>query len=170
MEQERDNWKNYAVDGHFHSSRPWISYHRLATEGFAELTGARAQEVVAMNTLTVNLHILMASFYRPTADRYKIVIEKGAFPSDNYAAASQLRMHGFDPAHGAGQSAHDQTLGARANNHFLLIESEESARLSHRLRFDIRGRPTAQAPGRCKRFVLCRRRSANRRPDRSPGS
>ena len=98
VEQELDVWKNYAVDGHFHSSRPWISYHRLATEGFAELTGARAREVVAMNTLTVNLHILMASFYRPTADRYKIVIEKGAFPSDNYAAASQLRMHGFDPA------------------------------------------------------------------------
>jgi kynureninase len=98
VEDELDNWKNHAVDGHFHSARPWISYHRLATEGFADLTGARADEVVAMNTLTVNLHIMMASFYRPTANRYKIVIEKGAFPSDNYAAASQLRLHGFDPA------------------------------------------------------------------------
>ena len=98
VEQELDNWKNYAVDGHFHSARPWISYHRLATQGFAELTGARSHEVVAMNTLTVNLHLLMASFYRPTAERFKIVIEKGAFPSDNYAAASQLRLHGFDPA------------------------------------------------------------------------
>ncbi len=98
VEQELDTWKNLAVDGHFHAARPWISYHRLATRGFAELTGALTHEVVAMNTLTVNLHILMASFYRPTAERYKIVIEKGAFPSDNYAAASQLRMHGFDPS------------------------------------------------------------------------
>ena len=97
VEEELANWMDFAVDGHFHSERPWISYHRLATQGFTELTGGRAHEVVAMNTLTVNLHILMASFYRPTAERYKIVIEKGAFPSDNYAAASQLRVHGFDP-------------------------------------------------------------------------
>ena len=100
VEQELANWKNLAVDGHFHSERPWISYHRLATQGFADLTGALPHEVVAMNTLTVNLHILMASFYRPTTERYKIIIEKGAFPSDNYAAASQLRVHGFDPDEG----------------------------------------------------------------------
>ena len=74
-----------------------MTYHRQATGGFAELVGALDHEVVAMNTLTVNLHILMASFYRPTADRYKILIESGAFPSDQYAAASQLRLHGFDP-------------------------------------------------------------------------
>jgi kynureninase len=98
VEQELASWRDFAVDGHFHSERPWISYHRLAMQGFADLTGARPGEVVAMNTLTVNLHILMASFYRPTPERYKIVIEKGAFPSDNYAAASQLRVHGFDPA------------------------------------------------------------------------
>lgn len=98
VEEELANWRDYAVDGHFHSDRPWITYHRLATQGFAELTGALPHEVVAMNTLTVNLHILMASFYRPTPERYKIVIEKGAFPSDNYAAASQLRLHGYDPA------------------------------------------------------------------------
>ena len=98
VEEELANWGKYAVDGHFHSERPWISYHRLATQGFADLAGALPHEVVAMNTLTVNLHVLMASFYRPTPDRYKIVIEKGAFPSDNYAAASQLRVHGFDPA------------------------------------------------------------------------
>ena len=98
VNEELGNWRDYAVDGHFHSERPWLTYHRQATGGFAELAGALDHEVVAMNTLTVNLHILMASFYRPTPDRYKIVIEKGAFPSDNYAAASQLRMHGFDPA------------------------------------------------------------------------
>ena len=97
VEEVLANWKDLAVDGHFHSGRPWISYHRLATQGFAELTGSLPHEVVAMNTLTVNLHLLMASFYRPTPDRYKILIEKGAFPSDNYAAASQLRVHGFDP-------------------------------------------------------------------------
>jgi kynureninase len=97
VKEELTNWKDYAVDGHFHSDRPWLTYHRQATSGFAELTGALDHEVVAMNTLTVNLHILMASFYRPTDDRYKIIIESGAFPSDQYAAASQLRVHGFNP-------------------------------------------------------------------------
>ena len=100
VEDELRNWKDYAVDGHFHSERPWISYHRRCAAGFAELTGAKASEVVAMNTLTVNLHLLMASFYRPTSDRYKIVIESQAFPSDRYAAASQMRLHGFDADEG----------------------------------------------------------------------
>ncbi|HSG59772.1 MAG TPA: kynureninase [Woeseiaceae bacterium] len=100
VEQELATWRDLAVDGHFHSARPWVSYHRQAAQGFAELTGARPVEVVAMNTLTVNLHVLMASFYKPTASRYKIVIESPAFPSDRYAAASQLRLHGFDPAAG----------------------------------------------------------------------
>jgi kynureninase len=100
VEHELAAWRDLAVDGHFHSDRPWVSYHRQATDGFAELTGARASEVVAMNTLTVNLHVLMASFYKPTESRYKIVIEAPAFPSDRYAAASQLRLHGFDPEAG----------------------------------------------------------------------
>lgn len=97
VEKELANWRDYAVDGHFHAARPWLTYHRRATAGFAALTGSLEHEVIAMNTLTVNLHILMASFYRPTQERHKIVIEDGAFPSDNYAAASQLRLHGFDP-------------------------------------------------------------------------
>ena len=97
VEKELAAWRDLAVDGHFHSDRPWVSYHRRAADGFAELTGARVSEVVAMNTLTVNLHVLMASFYKPTESRYKIVIESQAFPSDRYAAASQLRLHGFDP-------------------------------------------------------------------------
>ena len=96
VEQELDNWSNYAVDGHFHSERPWMSYHRHAARGFAELTGARESEVIAMNTLTVNLHLLMASFYRPTDSRYRIVVEEKAFPSDRYAAASQVRLAGYD--------------------------------------------------------------------------
>lgn len=96
VEDELRNWKDYAVDGHFHSDRPWLSYHRQCDAGFAELTGAKTSEVVAMNTLTVNLHLLMASFYRPTSECYKILIESQAFPSDRYAAASQIRMQGFD--------------------------------------------------------------------------
>ncbi len=97
---ELANWANYAVDGHFHSERPWIEYHRHATRGFSELTGSKPSEVIAMNTLTVNLHFLMASFYRPTKERHKILIEEKAFPSDRYAAQSQIRMHGFDPEQG----------------------------------------------------------------------
>lgn len=97
VRNELEKWKDLAVDGHFHSKRPWVNYHQHATAGFAELTGAKPGEVVAMNTLTVNLHLLMASFYRPTPERRKIIIEAGAFPSDQYAAASQIRLHGFDP-------------------------------------------------------------------------
>ncbi len=96
VRDELDNWARLAVDGHFRSERPWISYHRQAVEGFATLAGAKQAEVVAMNTLTVNLHLIMASFYRPTAARHRILIESKAFPSDRYAVASQLRLHGFD--------------------------------------------------------------------------
>ena len=95
--QELANWRELAVDGHFHSQRPWLTYHRQATAGFAALTGAREAEVVAMNTLTVNLHLLMASFYRPEGNRRRIVVEAKAFPSDRYAALSQVRLAGFDP-------------------------------------------------------------------------
>ena len=100
VEAELKAWHELAVDGHFHSARPWLNYHRRCTAGFAELTGAEPAEVVAMNTLSVNLHLLMASFYRPTTERHKIVIESLAFPSDRYAAASQLQLAGFDPASG----------------------------------------------------------------------
>lgn len=98
VEEELRAWAERAVEGHFDSERPWVSYHRRAAAGFASLTGARQREVVAMNTLTVNLHLLMASFYRPAGKRHKIVIEAKAFPSDRYAVASQLAFHGYDPA------------------------------------------------------------------------
>lgn len=97
VHEELANWHHHAVDGHFHTAHPWVTYHRRAVSGFVALTGARESEVTAMNTLTVNLHIMMASFYRPQGKRRKILIEAGAFPSDQYAAASQLQMHGFDP-------------------------------------------------------------------------
>ena len=92
------DWARLGVHGHFDASRPWLQYHRLATDGFCELTGSVPAEVVAMNTLTVNLHILMASFYKPDGKRRKIVIESTAFPSDYYAVTSQLELYGYDPA------------------------------------------------------------------------
>ena len=98
--EELDIWADFAVDGHFRPGRPWWRYHEGCTAGFCALTGAAPEEVTAMNTLTVNLHLLMASFYRPTPTRYCIVVEAGAFPSDRYAAVSQLRFHGFDPDEG----------------------------------------------------------------------
>jgi kynureninase len=97
VRQELSEWARRGVAGHFEAKRPWVSYHRNATAALAALTGASSREVVAMNTLTVNLHVLMTSFYRPDAQRRKIVIESTAFPSDRYAAASQIRLHGHDP-------------------------------------------------------------------------
>jgi kynureninase len=97
VRQELEDWKNLGVEGHFHAQHPWMPYHEFLTKPLANLVGAKPVEVVAMNSLTVNLHLLMVSFYRPTKARHKIVIEASAFPSDHYAAASQIRYHGFDP-------------------------------------------------------------------------
>ncbi len=98
IEQELNEWARLGVEGHFHAKNPWMPYHRLLTEQTAELVGAKPIEVVVMNSLTVNLHLMMVSFYRPTRERHKIVVECGAFPSDQYAVQSQIRFHGFDPA------------------------------------------------------------------------
>lgn len=97
MDAELEDWAKHGVEGHFSARNPWFSYHKLFTERLAAIVGARQSEVVAMNTLTVNLHLLMISFYRPTNKRYKIIMEAGAFPSDQYAVETQVRMHGFDP-------------------------------------------------------------------------
>jgi kynureninase len=97
MNLELDDWARYGVEGHFKARNPWFSYHHLFTERLAKIVGAKKNEVVAMNTLTVNLHLLMTSFYRPEGKRYKILMEAGAFPSDQYAVESQVRMHGYDP-------------------------------------------------------------------------
>ncbi len=91
-----DDWAALGVEGHVHARHPWLPYHEIVTESLGRVVGAKPVEVVAMNSLTVNLHLLMVSFYRPTAERFKIVIERGAFPSDRYAVESQLRFHGFD--------------------------------------------------------------------------
>jgi kynureninase len=98
IEQELRDWAELGVEGHFHAKAPWMPYHRLLTEQTAALVGAEPAEVVVMNSLTVNLHLMMTSFYRPTAQRHKILIERAAFPSDQYAVKSQIRLHGFHPA------------------------------------------------------------------------
>lgn len=97
LEEELQKWADLCVDGHFDGNRPWVSYHQGSSAGLAYLTGAHENEVVAMNSLTVNLHLMMTTFYRPNVKRYKIVIESTAFPSDRFAVMSQIRMHGFDP-------------------------------------------------------------------------
>ena len=93
---ELEDWASLGVEGHLHARHPWLPYHEFLTKSMAKLVGAKESEVVVMNSLTVNLHLLMASFYKPTKDRYKIVIESDAFPSDKYAVASQAKWHGFD--------------------------------------------------------------------------
>jgi kynureninase len=98
LQQELRDWAELGVEGHFRGKNPWFTYHRLLTERTAQLVGADSSEVVVMNSLTVNLHLMMTSFYRPTATRHKILMEGAAFPSDQYALKSQIRFHGFDPA------------------------------------------------------------------------
>lgn len=93
---ELDDWAALGVEGHLHARHPWLPYHEFMTKSMSTLVGAFPSEVVVMNSLTVNLHLLMASFYRPTKERYKILIESDAFPSDRYAVASQAMWHGFD--------------------------------------------------------------------------
>jgi kynureninase len=95
--KQLDNWQNLAVEGWFEGNEPWMFYHKELKRLMAPIVGASEAEVCPMNTLTVNLHLLMVSFYRPTKERFKIIMEAGAFPSDQYAIESQVRFHGFDP-------------------------------------------------------------------------
>lgn len=111
-----DDWEQYGVEGHFKANRPWMPYHEFLTESMAQIVGARTSEVVVMNSLTVNLHLLMASFYRPKGKRRKIVIEQHAFPSDRYAVRSQIDWHGFD-------SNNDLIIATSADGGAILEES-----------------------------------------------
>lgn len=97
VQSELEDWARFGVDAHLHGRHPWLPYHESVREPLARLVGALPHEVVAMNSLTVNLHLLMVSFYRPTPERHRIVIEDSAFPSDSYAVASQAEFHGYDP-------------------------------------------------------------------------
>lgn len=97
LEHEMEHWKNEGVEGHFRGDLPWMYYHKFLQKQAAHIVGAQESEVVVMNTLTTNLHLMMVSFYRPTSDRFKIIMAAGEFPSDQYALETQVRYHGFDP-------------------------------------------------------------------------
>ena len=120
IDQELEDWANLGVEGHFEAKNPWITYHEFLTESMAKIVGAKNIEVVIMNTLTTNLHLLMVSFYQPTRTKYKILIESDAFPSDKYAVESQLKFHGFN--------AHEDLIlwNPREGEELLRIEDLES--------------------------------------------
>lgn len=94
IEAELDDWARLGVEGHLHAAHPWLPYHEFLTEKMARIVGAEPLETVVMNSLTVNLHLLLVSFYRPDGRRRKIIVEKGSFPSDRYAILSHLSLHG----------------------------------------------------------------------------
>src|ERR1700716_3052840 len=96
VEQELDDWAKLGVDAHLEAKTPWYSYHEPLREPTARLVGAKPIEVICMNSLTVNLHLMMATFYRPTKSRFKILMEDPAFPSDTYAIKTQIAHHGLD--------------------------------------------------------------------------
>ena len=96
--QELEDWARWGVEGHFQARMPWFDYHKNFTDSLARIVGAQPEEVVAMNTLTVNLQLLLMTFYRPAGKRFKIIMEAGAFPSDQYAMESQVRLYGYNPA------------------------------------------------------------------------
>ena len=97
VNQELEDWKTLGVEGHFHARNPWLPYHEFLSESYSKIIGAKATEVIAMNTLSVNLHLMLVSFYRPSKKRLKIIIEDDAFPSDIYAVESHISHHGLDP-------------------------------------------------------------------------
>ncbi len=97
VDEIMEDWKNLGVEGHFYAEKPWWDYHERFSSTLSKIVGAKPSEVSVMNTLTVNLHLLMVSFYRPTSKRFKIICEEKAFPSDQYMLASQVRFHGYDP-------------------------------------------------------------------------
>lgn len=121
VNEELQSWAERGVDGHFAPPRPWYSYHELLRESGARLVGARPGEVVTMNSLTVNLHLMMATFFRPTRERYRILMEDPCFPSDIYAVRTRLRLHGIDPADGL------IVIRPRDGEHILRREDIESA-------------------------------------------
>jgi kynureninase len=125
IEQELKDWELLGVGGHFHARHPWVEYNKLLTDQTARLVGAQPLEVVTMNSLTVNLHLMMVSFYRPIAQRHRIVMEEHAFPSDRYAVKSQIRFHGFDPVESlvtvAGEDELDDLLDREGESIALVL-------------------------------------------------
>lgn len=119
LEAELEKWALYGVEGHFEEPFSWYAYHEWFAGPVGRIVGAKSEEVVVMNSLTTNLHLLMVSFYRPTKERYKILIEGSAFPSDQYAVQSQVRVHGFDPADAVVE------IEPRAGEHLIRTEDIE---------------------------------------------
>lgn len=97
FDSELEDWAMLGVEGHFHGKNPWLHFHKFFSKSLAKITGAKITEVVAMNSLTANLHLMLTTFYRPTTKRYKIIIETGSFSSDIYALHSQIKLHGLNP-------------------------------------------------------------------------
>lgn len=129
IEQELADWARLGVKGHLEARHPWLPYHERVADKLAAVVGAETGEVVAMNTLSVNLHLMMVSFYRPTRQRYKILIERSAFPSDHYAVESQLRFHGFDPADALIEVGTDAGTVDLADLERIVAENAESLAL-----------------------------------------
>ncbi|MCX7514313.1 kynureninase [Frateuria sp. STR12] len=125
---ELDYWGELAVEGHFKGRLPWMDYHEFVRDDLAAVVGARPGEVVAMNTLGVNLHLMMVSFYRPTPARHAILIEAGAFPTDRYAVESQIRFHGYDPATALIELEADEANGTISEAAFERALAEHGAR------------------------------------------
>ncbi|MFL6590159.1 MAG: kynureninase [Chthoniobacterales bacterium] len=117
VEQELEDWAQLGVDAHMNASTPWYSYHETLREPMARIVGARPVEVICMNSLTVNIHLMMASFYQPTKSRFRILMEEPAFPSDTYAIKTQLRHHGLD--------SKDALLLAKARDGEVTLRTEE---------------------------------------------
>ena len=120
IEQELQDWGEMAVEGHTNAKNPWLLYHEFLTEKTSRIVGAKSHEVVVMNTLSVNLHLMMVSFYNPTRERYKILIESDAFPSDRYAVESQLNFHGHTP-----EEALIELKGDEANSYISMSAIEK---------------------------------------------
>src|SRR5213593_2969944 len=118
VEEELGNWATLGVDAHHATGTPWYSYHETLREPTARLVGAKPLEVICMNSLTVNLHLMMATFYRPTKSRFKILMEEPAFPSDTYAIKTQIIHHGLDPK--------DALVLARPRKGEFIVRTEDS--------------------------------------------
>lgn len=127
VQAELDAWGSMGVDGHFKDTDPWFAYHELLRDPLARLVGARPHEVVAMNTLTANLHLMMVSLFRPTSERHKVLMEPAAFPSDTYAVQTQLAWHGYEPQAGIVVPVDDAAAGDDAIEALLDEHGDEIA-------------------------------------------
>ncbi len=127
---ELNYWGELAVEGHFRGRLPWMDYHEFVRDDLAAIVGAKPIEVVAMNSLSVNLHLLMVSFYRPSPERPAILIEKSAFPSDRYAVEAQVRFHGYDPSDALIELEPDQADGTLSDAAIIAAIEQHGSRVS----------------------------------------